>query len=257
MKTRPQIIFILLLTLCMQGFGQKKAPRLRMLTYNIRHGEGLDSRIDLDRQAAVIQRARADVVGLQEVDSCARRSGYTDQAAALAERLGMFCTFSPAIPLTGGKYGVAILSREKPLSVRRLPLPGTEKRTLLVCEFGSYVFATTHLDLDENMRAASLPIIREEAARWEKPFFICGDWNDEPSSKLLEGMQEAGFVILGDTSQAKAHCTFPADKPAIIIDYIASYGKACRSVKHRKVLRWRPAASDHRPVLVEVGRLGN
>ena len=54
--------------------------------------------------------AAPDVVGLQEVDSCVKRSGYIPEAAVLGNKLGMYSTFGPAIPLTGGKYGVAILS---------------------------------------------------------------------------------------------------------------------------------------------------
>ena len=164
---------------------------LRLMTYNIRHGAGMDDVIDLDRQANVIRDATPDVVGLQEVDSCVKRSGYIPEAAVLGNKLGMYSTFGPAIPLTGGKYGVAVLSKEQPLSVRNIPLPGTEKRTLLVCEFEEYVFATTHLDLTEENRLASLPIIIEEATRWDKPFFICGDWNDEPSSTLIKNLKKS------------------------------------------------------------------
>ena len=41
---------------------------VRVLAYNIRHGEGTDRELDLERVAAVIRAARADIVTLQEVD---------------------------------------------------------------------------------------------------------------------------------------------------------------------------------------------
>lgn len=223
---------------------------LRILTYNIQHGAGMDDVVNLDRQAAVIQNALPDVVGLQEVDSVVKRSGKIDETGYLAKTLGMYGTFGPAIPLTGGKYGVAILSKEPPLSVSNTPLPGNELRTLLVCEFENYVFATTHLDLDEESRLASLPIILEEAARWEKPFFICGDWNDKPSSTLIKNMKK-NFVFLNNITENSANYTFPARNPNRIIDYIASYGRITRSIRKRQVIN-EPEASDHRPVLVEV-----
>lgn len=223
---------------------------LRIMTYNIRHGAGMDDVIDLDRQAGVIGDATPDVVGLQEVDSCVKRSHYVHQAAVLAKSLGMYSTFGPAIPLTGGKYGVAILSKEKPLSHHNIPLPGSEKRTLLVCEFQEYVFACTHLDLEEENRLASLDIILAEAARWDKPFFICGDWNDTPTSALITKMKKS-FSFLNNLTNNSANYTFPARTPKNIIDYIASYGRVVKSVRKRQVIN-EPEASDHRPVLVEI-----
>lgn len=239
---------------CMMVYSQDDVMSLRLMTYNIRHGEGMDNVLDLDRQAAVIQNATPDVVGLQEVDSCVKRSGYIPEAAILGNKTGMYATFGPAIPLTGGKYGVAILSKEKPLSHHNIPLPGAEKRTLLVCEFQEYVFACTHLDLEEANRLASLDIILEEAAQWEKPFFICGDWNDQPSSTLITKMKKH-FSFLNNLIDNSSNYTFPANSPNRIIDYIASYGTAphrvYKSIRKRQVIN-EPLASDHRPVLVEI-----
>lgn len=247
-----RIVFIACLLLsCLTAYPQDDTTMLlRLMTYNIRHGAGMDDVIDLDRQAAVIQGATPDVVGLQEVDSVVKRSSYIDQAAYLGQSLGMYATFGGAIPLTRGKYGVAILSKEAPLSVHHLPLPGNEARTLLVCEFEEYVFATTHLDLDEECRIASLPIIIEEAASWDKPFFICGDWNDQPGSTFITKVRK-DFNILNNTTSSSANYTFPARNPTKIIDYIASYGRVIKSIRSRKVIN-EPEASDHRPVLVEV-----
>lgn len=254
MKRHTVFLLSTVLGLLLYGLtasSQDAGLSLRMMTYNIQHGAGMDDVIDLDRQAAVIRDAMPDVVGLQEVDSCVKRSGYKPQAALLGSKTGMYATFGGAIPLTGGKYGVAILSKEKPLSHRNIPLPGNEKRTLLVCEFQEYVFACTHLALEEENRLASLPIILEEVARWEKPFFICGDWNDIPSSTLISRMKTKGFRMLSYVSNTSTYYTYPAGTPKKLIDYIASYGKVYNSIVSRKVLN-EPEASDHRPVLVEV-----
>ena len=242
------------LLLCTAAQAQDDFLTLKIMTYNIRHGAGMDDVLDLDRQAEVIRQAAPDVVALQEVDSVVKRSGRVDQAAYLASSLGMEGRFGAAIPLSGGKYGVAILSKESPLSCRNIPLPGTEKRTLLVCEFQEYVLACTHLDLDETCRLQSVPIILEEAARWDKPFFICGDWNDEPSSTLIKNLKKS-FYFINATTNNSSNYTFPAPKPTIIIDYIASYGtgsaRTIRSVRSRRVIN-EPQASDHCPVQVEV-----
>ena len=52
---------------------------VRVLTYNIHHGEGMDGKIDLERIAAVIKRLEPDVVALQEVDVKTTRSQGVDQ----------------------------------------------------------------------------------------------------------------------------------------------------------------------------------
>jgi len=241
---------VALLALIMSAQCTRKAP-LTMLTYNIRHGAGMDLTMNLERQAAIIKACQADVVGLQEVDSVTGRSGRIDEAAWLARECGMVGTFGRAIDYDGGKYGVAILSKDNPLSVKNIPLPGAEPRTLLVCEFETYVFACTHLDLKEENRLASVPIIVSEAEKWDKPFFLCGDWNDKPDSELLQRLQEK-FTLLSNTNGAdKSHPTylsFPADAPAICIDYIVVFGQRAARISS-EVLN-QPEASDHRPVLV-------
>lgn len=55
---------------------------MRIVSFNIQFGLGRDGRIDLSRAAGLV--APADVICLQEVDRFWRRSGMTDQAAALA-----------------------------------------------------------------------------------------------------------------------------------------------------------------------------
>lgn len=251
---RTKLILCCLLS-CLTIYSQDDVMNLKIMTYNIRHGAGMDDVIDLDRQAEVIRNAAPDIVGLQEVDSVVKRSGYIPQAAVLGEKVGMYATFGPAIPLTKGKYGVAILSKEAPMSVRNIPLPGTEKRTLLVCEFQEYVFACTHLALEEENRLTSLDIILDEVARWEsKPFFICGDWNDEPSSTLITKMKKS-FSFINNITNSSVNYTFPARNPTKIIDYIASYGtgskRVFKSIRSRRVLN-ESEASDHRPILVEI-----
>jgi endonuclease/exonuclease/phosphatase family metal-dependent hydrolase len=250
MKIQGKWLLFCGLLFCLAANAQDGPLAMRILTYNIQHGAGMDDVVDLDRQAAVIANAAPDIVGLQEVDSCVKRSNRIHEAGYLAQKLNMYSTFGPAIPLTGGKYGVAILSKEKPLSHRIIPLPGKEKRVLLVCEFQEYVFACTHMDLEEEHRLTTLDIILEEVARWGKPFFICGDWNDTPTSKLITKMKKS-FTFLNSLVANSSSYTFPAKTPTKIIDYIACYGRAVSSIRKRQVIN-EPAASDHRPVLVEV-----
>lgn len=223
--------------------------RLRILSFNIRNTMGMDGKHDISRTVRVIQRQRPDVVAIQELDSATHRSGGRYRLGDLAAEVLMYPTYAPAIDFDGGKYGIGILSREKPLRHYQVPLPGREeKRTLLIVEFRDYIMACAHLSLTPADQLASLPIIRAEAAKAKKPFFIAGDWNAEPDSETLAGIQE-DFQLLSDTKQS----SYPADEPEICIDYIAVYKPTADRIARLSASTDRDtAASDHRAKAVTV-----
>lgn len=239
--------FLALVVLCltMTVWGQNPKS-LQVLTYNVRHCAGMDLVVDYDRTAAVIIQQQPDVVALQELDSMTSRSGRQDQIGELASRTYYHPVFGSAIDFDGGKYGVGILTRELPLSSKRIPLPGEEPRVLLVVELKDYVLACTHLDLEEAERLASVSLIVEEAQRWQKPFLLAGDWNDTPDSPLLQEMKQH-FTLLSGSEP-----TYPADKPQDCIDYVASF-KAHSLVPIDSHVIEEPEASDHRPLMVRIG----
>ena len=232
-----------------QEKGDAAGDTLRLMSYNIRNGRGMGNAVDYDRVAAAINRLAADVVAVQEVDSATGRSGGRDLLRELAERTLTHRVYAPAIDFDGGKYGIGILSKEKPLAWRQVPLPGREEaRTLLVVEFEKYVYCCVHLSLTEEDRMASLPIIRREAAKAGKPFFIAGDMNAHPDEAFIRALQ-ARFRLLTRPDRP----TYPADKPHETLDYIAVYapGPGSHALVGSQV--WdEPAASDHRPVTADV-----
>src|SRR6185295_732374 len=67
---------------------------IRVMTYNIHHGEGLDGKVDLLRIAELIKREGADLVALQEVDKGVARTARRDLPGELAELTGLSCVFS-------------------------------------------------------------------------------------------------------------------------------------------------------------------
>lgn len=83
---------------------------LRIASYNIHRGVGLDRRRDVPRIADVIAEMDADVVGLQEVIAV---SGglHADQAAFLAHRLGMQVVMGATRVHGDGVYGNVVLAR--------------------------------------------------------------------------------------------------------------------------------------------------
>src|SRR5215203_5574817 len=84
---------------------------LRVMTYNIHVGVGMDKKLDLKRIADVINQERPDIVGLQEVDRHVKRTEGKDEIAELAAMTRMQFAFAPNLDYQGGKYGIAILSR--------------------------------------------------------------------------------------------------------------------------------------------------
>ena len=131
------------------------------------------------------------------------------------------------------------------MSTKRIPLPGEEPRVLLVVELNDYVLACTHLDLEEEQRLASVPLIVEEAQRWQKSFILTGDLNDAPDSELLQEMTKYFTILSGDQP------TFPADKPTECIDYVASFKTQPVVTLEYSVID-EPEASDHRPLVVRL-----
>lgn len=218
---------------------------VKIMSYNVRHCAGMDLMVDYDRTAEVIIKNQPDIVALQELDSMTGRSGRKYQLGELANRTNYYQVFGKAIDYDGGGYGVGILTKEQPLSTKRIPLPGEEPRMLLLVELENYVIACTHLDLEESERLASAPLIIEEAQRWEKPFILAGDLNDSINSPLLQELTKC-FTINSENDP-----TFPADEPTECIDYVATFnnspGKTIESVVVDE-----PAASDHRPLMVKL-----
>lgn len=232
-----------------QNVGDAEDNTFRIMSYNIRNGRGMDNGTDLDRVAEAILRVAPDVVAVQEIDSVTERSNQVDILQTVANKVLMYPVYAPAISFQGGKYGIGVLSKEKPLGYHYLPLPGREEqRTLLCVEFEKFIFCCTHLSLTPEDRILSLPIIREQAKKADKPFFIAGDWNADPSSSFIKGLDQ-DFTFLTDTTV----CTYPASEPNTCIDYISSYKK--QNLPFARLSTWVPeenVASDHRPVVVDV-----
>lgn len=228
------------------------ADTLTLMTYNVRNANGLDGVRSVERVAAVIRQSAPDVVAVQELDSATARAKGAYILGKLAAATGMTATYGPAISFDGGKYGLGLLSRQRPLSVRQVALPGREeRRTMLIVEFPDYAVACIHFSLTEADRMVSLPLVREAVAGMKnKTVFIAGDWNATPESDFIRGIEE-DFVLLTRSDEA----SYPADDPEICIDYIA--------VDEAHAAGWTvtstctlpdSVASDHRPKVVRLVR---
>jgi endonuclease/exonuclease/phosphatase family metal-dependent hydrolase len=239
--------------------------RLRVLSYNIHHGEGVDGKLDLPRIAEVIKDARADLVALQEVDRRVTRSGDVDQPAELARLTGLHVAFGANIALGTGEYGNAILSRTPILEPNNHALPNVdagEQRGVLAVRVewpapGSALhFLATHFDhrRDERERIASAKAINELIDKLAKPaesteakqpplLILAGDLNATPESNPLKELAE-NWKNASDRPQP----TIPVARPARQIDFVLFRPAQRWKVASTTVLD-EPIASDHRPIL--------
>ena len=230
-------------------FSAQAQNTLKLMSYNIKNANGMDDVCNFQRIANVINNTSPDVVAIQEVDSMTNRSGQKYVLGEIADRTQMHGYFAPAIDYDGGKYGIGLLTKQVPLRLQTLPLPGREEaRTLILAEFADYIYCCTHMSLTEEDRMKSLELVKAFTSSSTKPLFLAGDMNAEPESGFIKELQK-DFQIL---SNPKQH-TFPAPDPKETIDYIATLKQNAKgfAVISAKVIN-EPMASDHRPILVEL-----
>ena len=230
-------------------FSAQAQNTLKLMSYNIKNANGMDNVCNFQRIANVINNTSPDVVAIQEVDSMTNRSGQKYVLGEIAERTQMHGYFAPAIDYDGGKYGIGLLTKQVPLRLQTLPLPGREEaRTLILAEFADYIYCCTHMSLTEEDRMKSLELVKAFTSSSTKPLFLAGDMNAELESGFIKKLQK-DFQIL---SNPKQH-TFPAPDPKETIDYIATLKQNAKgfAVISAKVIN-EPMASDHRPILVEL-----
>ncbi|MDZ4683613.1 MAG: endonuclease/exonuclease/phosphatase family protein [Planctomycetaceae bacterium] len=225
---------------------------LRVLSYNIHHGEGVDGKLDLERIANVIRSVSPDVVALQEVDRVTERTQRVDQPAELARLTGLTAVFEKNIDLQGGEYGNAVLTKLPIQSHRNHPLPqlveGEKRGALAVevtCGGQPLTILGTHFDHrpEPGDRIASAKQLNQWATdHADQAALLIGDLNATPDSEPLRLLKEQWR----DTA-AQPLPTIPVGKPSRQIDFILV----------RPADRWRTVeirvldetvASDHRPI---------
>ena len=258
----PQI-GVMVLLLCQPGQGihegdglviviEAKAAPLTIVSYNIKRGYGMDGQTDLARTGKAIEQMKPDLIGLQEVDFNATRSGKVNQIVELGKRLEMVPVFGKFMNFQGGAYGMGMLSRYPVRSVKELKLPqGNEPRVALVAEIllpndELFTAVNVHFDWvkDDSYRLEQAKVVKEFLESLQTPFVLMGDFNDRPGSRTLEMFSE--FCVECD-KPAQHASTFSSQKPGSEIDFIfVSKGNQWK-IESTEVVDL-PVVSDHLPV---------
>ncbi len=219
-----------------------------ILTYNVRNCRGLDNLTDYQRIADVINRINPEVVALQELDSATQRSNGVVVLNELAKLTDMFPVFGASIPFQGGKYGVGILTKKKPLRWSSVPLPGREeRRSLLIVELKDLIICCSHFSLNSEDRLESAKIVNDLFVNSVKPVILAGDLNAAPESEVIREFEEK-WIMLNDPLVP----TIPADKPVRCIDYVFVLKNFKEKINLTETkVEPEAIASDHLPVWVK------
>lgn len=224
---------------------------IRILTYNIHGGKGLDGKIDLNRIAAVIKQANPHLVALQEVDVNTRRSGKVDQAKKLAQLCNMQSVFGKAINYQGGQYGNAVLASQKIIASNSIEVSneGAERRVAVgaaikIDKKNVVTLISTHFDhKSQAARASAARVLAGIVKQSTGIVLIAGDLNCALGSKELASLES---VAASPSDQPVF--TFPAANPSKQIDFILIAQKAKWKLQKMEAID-DGGASDHRPLL--------
>lgn len=240
---------------------------LNVLTYNIRHGKGMDGIFDINRTIEVLRESGADVIGMQEVDcGFGERSAWLDQTAVMAEALGMYAAFggnyvleeAPGYTGAPRQMGNAILSRYPIAFSRNHRLPQVldpegwnEVRGVLEAHLdtggGSVRFFCTHLGLSQKERAVQRVELMKIVAASEgesAPTILAGDFNARPESPEMEAIRKELTSAYAEAHEGRHSATFIDADPQPCIDYI--YCSSDFRVNGAEIIRTE--ASDHYPL---------
>jgi endonuclease/exonuclease/phosphatase family metal-dependent hydrolase len=237
------------------------ADALRVVSYNIKHGRGNDNVVNLERTAAVIRAQQPDIVGLQEVDDRAERSGRVPQAEWLGKTLGMQHAFGKFMDFQGGAYGMAILTRQPITATHAVSLPeGNEPRVALTVrtqlpDGSPLTIVNVHFDWvrDDSFRYAQAETLATYLDQLKTPYILLGDFNDVPESRTLALFKTRAGEARKPTAD---RFTFSATEPAREIDFIFFAPPAEWQTREVRVVDER-VASDHRPVVAVLERRPN
>ncbi|MET3575988.1 endonuclease/exonuclease/phosphatase family protein [Bhargavaea ullalensis] len=244
------------------------------------HGMGMDGRVELSRTAEVIRASGADIIGLQEVDRhFSARSAFEDQAARLAEMLGMQYGFGanvvePSLKdgMPIGEYGNAVLSRFPIKYAVNHPLADVlpegedpEPRGILETFIdlgGTYLnFYNTHMSLSDGALRTGISRLLKLTGRSLFPTIVTGDFNAAPDHPGIAAMDER-FNEVFRKSGAGQLPTFPSRSyeensgkwtvPHSKIDYI--FADLSQTVTRADVID--TSISDHLPIVADLSLKG-
>ncbi|MBX3529373.1 MAG: endonuclease/exonuclease/phosphatase family protein [Rhizobiaceae bacterium] len=192
---------------------------MRIVTYNVQFGVGLDGRYDVGRIAEAVR--GADVIALQEVTRNNPRTGFGDMVAELRAALpDYFAVFGPNFDADVGsrvedgkavdrhfQFGNMVLSKTPILTSRNLLLPRTRSieglnlqrgalEALIETPLGFVRFYSTHLDhRSPRERLEQVKLLKARVLNYPQEG---GAISGAPELGFPEPPHPEAYVLMGD-----------------------------------------------------------
>ena len=246
---------------CIYTPKNKETISLKIMSYNIRHGEGLDKVLDLSRAASIIKSIGPDLCALQEIDDFCLRSDRVGQTKYLAQYTNMVGTFGKFMDFQQGEYGMSTLTTKPIISTKILELPDGkyEPRTAIVHEIKIadtciIAFANVHLDWVTEKegsinRLNQSKVLVKYLDSLNLPTIITGDFNCTPDSPVMTYFANQGFKF---APKGKDNLSFQIEEKAEIDHLIYKNSDSVTFTKKSAYLLEEPIVSDHRPFIIEL-----
>jgi endonuclease/exonuclease/phosphatase family metal-dependent hydrolase len=221
---------------------------IRVLTWNVHGGVGLDGVRDFSRIVDHIAAIDADIVALQEVEG-RNRGDRSLPMAIIRDRLGHEGISASTITAPDGDYGQVLLSRWPLVEAVTydLSIGSFEPRRAVAATAqtpaGDLRVIATHLGLRVGERRRQVKALCA-ALDDERPTVLMGDFNDwlrYRSAQLKLEQEFADFTRLR---------TYPARVPLFALDRI--FCRPAGILVSEKVFRSEPLYSDHLPLAATV-----
>jgi endonuclease/exonuclease/phosphatase family metal-dependent hydrolase len=224
--------------------------RLRVVTYNIHRGRGLDGRNRLGRIERVLREIDADIIALQEV--------LEAQVPVLAAETGMVVVFGPTRAHAHGLYGNVCLSRvplvghhSYSLTCRPFGPRGCLRADLAHHRAGPLHLFNVHLGLRAHERVRQVRLLEAilDRQRLVGPRILVGDFNEWFSGRASQLLHAEFGHPCGRQRAVRTH---PSMLPVFPLDRIYSdpVVRVVRVAVHRS--RTALVASDHLPAYADL-----
>lgn len=195
------------------------ANSVRVLSYNIHQGVGMDGRYELRRVAHAIERIEPDLLALQEVDRFRERTDFDDQFERLEALLGLDGRFGRAATMseesTGeGKpqLGMGVFSRHPITDTTTYDLPVVNDRqerilfeTRVDVDGTELTFCTTHLGISEADRKEQVSTLLDLVGDRSGNFLLVGDFNASHKGYLIQPFMERFRDVFAEQGKDEAY----------------------------------------------------
>jgi endonuclease/exonuclease/phosphatase family metal-dependent hydrolase len=231
---------------------------VRVCTYNIHRGRGLDGRTRLERIAGVLAGIDADIIALQEVIGASPLKA--GQAAELGAALGMGWVMAPTRHLRTALFGNVVLTRfpvrhhvQYDLTWKTCEHRGVQRVDVALGD-DTLHFYNVHLGtslLERRNQAARLATLVNDR-RVTGPKIILGDFNEWARHLGATDLLAERLQSIDLSKHLSRRRTYPGFFPILHLDHIYYEGE----VEVLKVTlpkdRMAKMASDHLPLVADL-----